>query len=346
MRAAVLQDLGRIVVEEAPTPEDVGDEEVLVRVRACAVCGSDVRIFRHGNPRVTPPAIIGHEIAGEVVKVGAAVAKFEPGDRVATGADVPCGVCEWCARDMCTNCATNYALGYQFPGGFAQYLRLNATTVRYGPVHHIPEGLSFEEATLAEPLACCLNGLERAAFRPGESLVIIGAGPAGCLMADLAKALGAGRVILAQRSLKRLEVAKHSRADALVSTTEEDLRERVRQETGGEGVDIAVVACASVEAQEQAPHLLRNRGRVNFFGGLPRGSRPAHVDSNLVHYKELCLTGSHGSTPHQHRVALGLIGSGQVKVGYLITHRFPLDQVEEALRVVEEREGMKVIVAP
>jgi len=346
VRAAVLEELNTIVVREVPTPDGVGDEEVLVRVRACAVCGSDLRIFRHGNPRVTPPAIIGHEIAGEVVAVGRQVTKFKPGDRVATGADVPCGVCDWCTRDMCTNCATNYALGYQFPGGFAEYLRLNQTTVRYGPVHHIPEGLSFEEATLAEPLACCLNGLERTAFRPGESLVIIGAGPAGCLTADLAKALGAGRVILAQRSLKRLELAHQSRADVLVSSTEEDLAERVRRETGGQGADIAVVACASVEAQEQAPQLVRNRGRVNFFGGLPRGSRPAALDSNLVHYKELCITGSHGSTPHQHEVALGLIGGGQVKVGYLITHRFPLAEIAEALRTVEERQGMKVIVTP
>jgi len=317
-----------------------------VRVRACAVCGSDVRIFRHGNPRVTPPAIIGHEIAGEVVAAGEGVARFKPGDRVATGADVPCGVCEWCTRDMCTNCATNCALGYQFPGGFAEYIRLNETTVRYGPVHAIPEGLSFEEATLAEPLACCLNGLERVAFRPGESLVIIGAGPAGCLAADLAKALGAGRVILAQRSLKRLELARESRADVLVASAEEDLPARVREETGGQGADIAVVACASVEAQEQAVGLVRNRGRVNFFGGLPRGSRPAAVDSNAVHYKELCLTGSHGSTPHQHEVALGLIGAGQVKVGYLVTHRFALEDVAEALRTVEERQGMKVVLTP
>jgi L-iditol 2-dehydrogenase len=234
MRAAVLEELERMVVREVPDPR-IGPGEILVRVRACAVCGSDVRIYHHGNPRVQPPHILGHEIAGDVIAVGAGVEQFQVGDRVATAADVPCGVCEYCRAGMGNNCAINYALGYQFPGGFAELLALNRVTVSYGPVHHIPHGMSYETATLAEPLACCLNGLERSFLAPGDSVLIIGAGPAGILLAEAAKALGATQVILAQRSARRLELARAFRADALIATQQQDLQEAVMDLTRGRG---------------------------------------------------------------------------------------------------------------
>jgi L-iditol 2-dehydrogenase len=345
MRAAVLEDLNRLVVTQVPDPQ-IGPGEVLVRVRACAVCGSDVRIFHHGNPRVKPPQILGHEIAGDVVAVGEGVEQFKAGDRVATAADVPCGVCEYCRDGMGNNCAINYALGYQFQGGFAELLPLNRITVNYGPVHHIPDGMSYETATLAEPLACCLNGLERSSLKPGESVLIIGAGPAGILLAEAAAALGATKVILAQRSPRRLELAKSFRADAYIATDEQDIVEAVQDLTGGRGVDIAITACASPEAQEQALTVVRPRGRVNYFGGLPRGSRNIQLDSNIIHYKECYVHGSHGSVPRQHRVALELLANGQVKVEGLITHRFPLERIADAFAAQEQRSGLKAVVLP
>jgi len=345
MRAAVLEDLNRLVVKDVPDPQ-VGPGEILVRVRACAVCGSDVRIYHHGNPRVKPPQILGHEIAGDVVAVGAGVDKFDVGDRIATAADVPCGVCEYCRDGMGNNCAINYALGYQFQGGFAELLPLNQITVNYGPVHRIPDGMSYETATLAEPLACCLNGLERSLLEPGESVLIVGAGPAGILLAEAATALGAGMVILAQRSPKRLELAKSFHADAFIATDRQDLIQAVMALTAGRGVDIAITACASPEAQEQALAVVRARGRVNYFGGLPRGSRPVSLDSNVIHYKECCVHGSHGSVPRQHKVALDLLAKGRVRADGLITHRFPLERIEEAFAAQEQRLGLKVLVEP
>lgn len=345
MRAAVLEDLERMVATEVPDPE-IGPGEILVRVRACAVCGSDVRIYHYGNPRVGPPQILGHEIAGDVIAVGAGVEKFKVGDRVATAADVPCGVCEFCRSGMGNNCAINYALGYQFQGGFAELLPLNQITVNYGPVHHIPEGMSYETATLAEPLACCLNGLERSFLQPGDSILIIGAGPAGILLCEAAKAFGATLVILAQRSRGRLELAQNFRADAFVATAEQDLVEAVMGLTDGHGVDIAITACASPEAQEQALAAVRPRGRVNYFGGLPRGSRNISLDSNIIHYKECYVHGSHGSVPRQHRVALDLIANQQVRVEGLITHRFALDRIADAFAAQEHRDGLKAVVEP
>ncbi|MGQ9632453.1 MAG: zinc-dependent dehydrogenase [bacterium] len=345
MKAAVLEDLNKLSVKEVETP-DVDEGEVLVRVRACAVCGSDLRIYHYGNPRVRPPQIIGHEIAGEVAAVGRGVDKFKIGDRVATGADVPCGVCYFCKNGMGNNCPINYAIGYQFPGGFAEYILLNETTVKYGPVHKIPGNLSFEEAALAEPLACCINGLELSRLAPGETVVIIGAGPVGCLLIELAKTMGAGKVIIAQRSKARLEMARRFRADAFISTTEENFVDRVMEETEGEGADVVITACASPDAQEDAVKVVRNRGRVNFFGGLPRGTRKISIDSNIVHYKECYIHGSHGSVPRQHKAALSLLADGRIRAGDFISHRFPLDDILEAFRAVEDREGMKVVVTP
>jgi L-iditol 2-dehydrogenase len=333
------------VVKQVPDPE-IGPGEILVRVRACAVCGSDVRIYHHGNPRVKPPQILGHEIAGDVVAVGAGVDKFKVGDRVATAADVPCGVCDYCRAGMGNNCAINYALGYQFQGGFAELLALNRITVDYGPVHHIPHGMSYETATLAEPLACCLNGLERSFLAPGDSVLVIGAGPAGILLVEAAKALGATQVILAQRSRRRLELARQFRADALIATEKQELVAAVMNFTAGRGVDIAITACASPEAQEQALAVIAPRGRVNYFGGLPRGSRAVGLDSNVIHYKECYVHGSHGSVPRQHRVALDLLANGQVRSEGLITHRFSLDQIAQAFAAQEQRLGLKVLVEP
>jgi L-iditol 2-dehydrogenase len=207
MKAAVLEALDRIVVKDAADPV-CGDDEAVLEVDECAVCGSDLRSYLYGNDRVKPPAVIGHEIAERVLRAGAAVTRVKVGDRVALGADVPCGTCHWCTTGRGTNCRINYAIGYQFPGGFQQRMLLYATTLAYGPVTPLPDGLSFAEAALAEPLACALNGLELAQFGIGKSICIIGLGPIECMMLELSRVFGASRVFAAQRSRARLDMAR------------------------------------------------------------------------------------------------------------------------------------------
>lgn len=345
MKAAILEDLGKLVVEEVETPS-IKRGEILVKVRSCAICGSDVRIYHRGNPRVKPPQIIGHEIAGEVVEVGEGVEKFKVGDRVALGADVPCGVCRFCRNGLGNNCPLNYAIGYQFQGGFAEYIPLNEITVKYGPLHKIPDNLSFDEASLAEPLACCLNGYELAALKPGDTVVIIGAGPIGCMLVELARGLGAGKIILSQRSKKRLELARRFSADTYISSLEEDFVKRVMEETDGEGADVVMVACASTSAQQEALRVVAHRGRVNFFGGLPPGSAKISIDSNIIHYRECFILGSHGSVPRQHRIALNLLAKEVVKGENFITHHFSLDEINKAFQVAKSHQGLKVIIHP
>ena len=190
MKAAVLEALDRITVKDVPDPV-CGDDGAILKVEACAVCGSDIRIFHFGNDRVKPPAVIGHEIAGKITAVGRNVTKVRVGDRIALGADVPCGCCHWCQNGMGTNCRINYAIGYQFPGGFQAYMLLNRTNLDYGPVTPIPDSMSYDEGAIAEPLACAINGLELAQFGLGKSICIIGLGPIGCMMLELSKVYGA-----------------------------------------------------------------------------------------------------------------------------------------------------------
>lgn len=345
MKAAVLKELNNIVIEEVETPHPKNGE-ILLKVKSCAVCGSDVRIYRHGNPRVKFPQIMGHEIAGEVVEIGEDVDKFEEGDRVAVGADVPCGVCKFCRNGMGNNCLINYAIGYQFQGGFAEYILLNKTTVDFGPVHHIPEGVSFDAAALAEPLACAINGFEVCNVKPGNSICIIGAGPLGCMMIPLARHWGATEVIVAQRSRHRLEIAKKFDADHYIWVQEENLVERVMEITDGFGVQRVFTACASPKVHEDALKIVSQKGWINLFGGLPKNARNISIKSNDIHYKEAVLTGSHGSVPRQHKMALDMIAKGYVDNEELITHYFKLDQVEEAILANENREGLKVMVNP
>ncbi len=345
MKAAVMEGLGRLVLKEVPEPE-IDDYSALMRIESVSLCGSDLRILKHGNPRVKPPAIIGHETAGVVLKAGNKVTRVKEGDRVAIGADVPCGRCRWCRSGLGNNCAINYAVGYQIPGAFSQYMKLPQILLDEGPVTSIPDSLSFDVAALAEPLACAINGLELVNMSLGKTVVIIGLGPIGCMMIDLARVMGATKVIAAQRSRRRLDFARVFEADVYINSSEEDLVERCREETAGEGPDIVLTTCGSVEPHEQAVEMVAHRGYVNLFGGLPKDARPMTVYSNTIHYKECFVTGSHGSVPRQHELAVELLDKGVVRGEPLITHRFPMSQIHDAFAVMESRQGMKVIVHP
>ena len=345
MKAAVLEELGKIVVRRVEDPQ-VDDESALLKVESICVCGSDIRIFRHGNPRVKPPAIIGHETAGTIVKVGKNVTRVKLGDRVAVGADVPCGQCSWCRNGLGNNCAINYAMGYQIPGSFAEYLRLPRLVLEEGPVTRFDESLDFDTAALAEPLGCAINGLELVNLSLGKSVVLIGMGPIGCMMIDLARIMGAVKVICVQRSRRRMEIARQYGADVYIASEEEDVLARCREETDGRGPDIVVTTCGSVEAHEQAVEMVAHRGYVNFFGGLGKNARPMSVLSNTIHYKECFVTGSHGCVPRHHELAIKLLEKGLVRTEPIVTHHFSLDRIHEAFETMENKQGMKIIVHP
>ncbi len=344
MKAAVLEQLERMALKEVPTPE-VDADSILMKVEAVGICGSDIRIYRHGNSRVQLPQILGHEAAGRIVAVGANVTRFSVGDRICLGADVPCGECVFCEAGIGNNCQINYAMGYQFAGSFAEYVLLNKMVVNYGPIHKIGDGISYEEAALAEPLACVLNGLELSQVKLGDTVVVIGAGPIGMMLVEVAMKMGA-RVLLVNRSRPRLEIAKRLGAAAYICSGDEDAVQRVLEETGGLGADVVITCNPSPESQVDAIRMAKNRARVNFFGGLPKDRAIVPLDTNLIHYKELFVHGAHGSLPRHHQQAVELINNGIIDMSKFISHRFPLERIEEAIRVAESHEGLRVIVNP
>jgi L-iditol 2-dehydrogenase len=333
-------------VEEASVPEPAPGE-LLLKVRNCATCGTDVKIYYHGHHHIVPPRVLGHEVAGEIVALGEGTQGFAIGDRVQLIAAVPCGDCRECLRGNMTVCERLTSIGYHYDGGFAEYLVVPELVLRVGGLNRIPASVSFEEASMTEPLACVLNGQELARVGPGDDVVVIGTGPIGCLHARLARARGASSVTLVEQSAERLALAvERVHPDGAVLATDGDPVAAVRERTDGRGADVVLVAAASGAAQEQALHMLAPRGRVSLFAGLPKDAPTITLDANLVHYRELTVVGAAGSTPRHNSAALALIANDEVPVLDLITHRIPLERVHDAIAGVRSGTGIKYVITP
>ncbi|MEV4543983.1 zinc-dependent dehydrogenase [Micromonospora echinaurantiaca] len=337
---------GDVRLEDVPEPEP-GPGDVKIRVRNCSTCGTDVKISRFGHHHIVPPRVMGHEIAGEVVAVGAGVDSWAPGDRVQVIAAIPCGRCGECRRGRRTVCPNQESMGYHYDGGFAEYLVVPAKVLAVGGLHRIPDGLGYAEASVAEPLACALNGQNLARVGAGDDVVVIGSGPIGCLHVRLARARGAARVVLVELNRDRLDRAAALVApDAAVCAADVDPVDAVLKLTDGRGADVVVTAAASGAAQEQAVQMAARQGRISLFGGLPKDQPVINLDANRVHYRELTLVGANGSSPDHNAEALRLIASGAVPVGDLITHRLPLDGALDAFDLVAAGEAIKVTIEP
>jgi L-iditol 2-dehydrogenase len=337
---------GDVRLEDAPEPSP-GPGELKLRVGNCSTCGTDVKIYRFGHHHLVPPRVIGHEIAGEVVELGAGTTGFDVGDRVQVIAAIPCGTCEYCRRGWQAVCPNQESMGYHYDGGFAEYLVVPEKVLRVDGVNRIPDGLSFAEASVAEPLACVLNGQELAGVGAGDDVVVVGAGPIGCLHVRLARARGAARVTLVELNRSRLEMsAERVKPDTAICAAEVDPTAEVLKLTDGRGADVIIVAAASGQAQRDALSMASRRGRISLFGGLPKDNSVIECDANLVHYRELTMVGANGSSPAHNRRAIDLIASDAVPVKDLITHSMPLESLLEAIKTVSEGAAIKVTIAP
>jgi L-iditol 2-dehydrogenase len=345
MKAAVFHGPADLRVGDVPRPV-IAATELLVKVAVCAICGSDVRTFRHGARNISRPVVLGHEISGTVEEVGTEVRDFMVGERVAVAPAIPCGDCRYCRRGAETMCERLRSIGYEFDGGLAEFLTVPASAVRAGCVNSVPDHVSFAEAAIAEPLACVINAQELTGVGEGDTVVVMGAGPVGCLHVALARVRGAAKTILIDVRPERLKLAAAFGADVLIDGSREDVRARVLQETGGDGASVVIVAAPSNQAQEQSIGLAARRGRINFFGGLPKTNPMIALDGNVVHYRELSIVGSYGSRPAHNRMALDLIASNRLRTQPLIGLEVPLDRVVDGLHAVEEGRVLKVIVRP
>ncbi|PJJ72242.1 L-iditol 2-dehydrogenase [Diaminobutyricimonas aerilata] len=346
MKVARFYAPGDIRLEDVAEPR-AGAGELKLRVRNCSTCGTDVKISRSGHPNMSPPQVMGHEIAGEVVEVGAGVDGWAPGDRVQVIAAIPDGTCPDCRAGRPTVCPNQLSMGYQFPGGFAEYLIVPREVLRVDGVTRIPEHVSFAEASVTEPLACVLNGQELARVGVGDTVVVVGSGPIGCLHVRLARARGAARIILIDVNAERLRRAADLVApDLAVAADSADPVQAVLDATDGRGADVVITAAASPQAQQDGVRMLARGGRLSLFGGLAKDAPMITIDANLVHYRELTIVGVNGSSPEQNRRALDLIATGAVPVADLITHTLPLNRLHDALDIVARGEAIKVTIEP
>lgn len=346
MRAAVLERPQQIALRDVPdpVPERGG---VVLRVEACAVCGTDVRIYTFGHARITLPAVIGHEIAGTVVEAGEDVDGYAVGDAVVLSpAGWSCGECRICRRGQENLCGNRVALSYEYPGGFAEYVAVPAPLVANGSLHRVPSEADPAEVAITEPLACCINGQEQVRWRPDDRVLVIGAGPIGVMHAELVRARGAEAVAVMDVSDRRLDVARSLAGVTAIDGRAQDAEDRVAEWSGGDGPDVVIVATSAPDGYRTAFAVAGRCGQVLLFAGLPKDRSVLDVDMNVIHYRQLAWYGSFGSTPAQGDRALRLLLARDVDPGRLVTHRFGLDALPAAVEAAKSLAGLKVVVEP
>lgn len=332
MKAAVLQGPNALELTEVATPQ-AEPGELILRVRAATVCGTDLRILTGRKTKgVRFPSIIGHEFAGEVTQVGEGVSLFKVGDRVCMDPVIPCLSCAHCKNGHENVCQNRRAMGYEFDGAFAEYIRIPAIALKAGNVFKMPEGMSYEAAALAEPLACCINGQRNAGVKMGDTVVVLGAGPIGLMHAALARLSGARQVIISEPNALRRQAAVERGVDYACDPANESLLDFVHGKTDGLGADVVILAIGVPQLANEALTLVRKGGNVNLFAGFSAGAT-AQIDVNLIHYNEIVVTGASALRRKDYELAMLMLAGGQIDASMLITHRY---QVADSLAAFEE----------
>jgi L-iditol 2-dehydrogenase len=342
MMAAVLYGKEHLEVEPVAVPAlDAGD--MLVRVKVALTCGTDVKVFRRGYHArmILPPAVFGHELAGDVVELGADVRGFELGERVIAANSAPCQTCRFCRRNLenlCEDLLFNN-------GAYAEYIRIPARIVERN-TYRIPAHVSYQDAALVEPLACVLRGWEETGIASGDTVAVTGLGPVGLMFVRVAKSFGA-RVIAIGRRQTQIERAAALGADEVISTSSTaDPVGAVRAMTGGWGADAAIEAVGTPETWNWAVTMVRKGGTVNLFGGCPNGTRVS-LDTSLLHYSEITLKSSFHHTPAYIRKALGLVSRGEVTAQFFVNREEPLSNLLEVMRHLMSHNGhLKTAIIP
>lgn len=346
MRAMVLHGVMDWRLEDRPVP-DVPDGGMLVKVYACGLCGSDLRTIRSGHAKIELPWILGHEICGEVVAVGAGYnGRWEVGRRLSIGPNVYDPTDPYCVEGRHELSADVREIGQQWPGAIAEYVAIPAESVRLGNILPSPEGLENQFAAVVEPGSSVIHAHERAATTLGDTVLIMGAGPIGCLHVAVARACGADRVFLSDVLPHRLDLASRFEPDATIDASKENVGDRVRELTDGKGPTLVITANPSPRAPVEAVEIVAKGGRVVLFGGLPHDDSKPGVDMNVVHYMNLDLIGLSRFAPRHFRKSLQMLASGRIPGEKLVTHVLPLDRLDEGIRAALSGDALKVVFTP
>ena len=338
MKAAVYYSPEDIRLEEIPKPR-IGKDEVLVQMKACGICGSDLMDW---YLKSRAPLILGHEPTGKIVEVGNEVRQFRVDDRVFVHHHVACLTCHLCIRGDYTLCEefhkTNIA-----PGGLAEFFRVPAPNLRIDTLK-IPDNLTFEETTMIEPIGCCIRALNKCKIQTGDTVAIIGAGTTGIVHAILSKIFGAAKTIVSDLVEYRLQMAKRARADVVVNPEKESLEEIVKSETDGLGADLVVVTAPDIQAYKAGLSICRKGGKVCVFAPTAPG-KYMRISPKRLFFSEIQIIPSYSTSHLETRTALELLKNGRIRATELITHRYALEEVAKAYETaLENKESLKVMV--
>ena len=338
MKAAVYFGCGDIRLEQKSLSR-LRDKDVLIRVRACGVCGTDIHLY-HGLPaavELSPPIVLGHEFSGEVVEIGRRVSSVSPGDRVTVDPNLPCGQCSFCRRGHGHLCRNLQGVGSNIDGGFAENCIIPEVLV-----YKLPRSVSFENAALSEPLACCLHGIHRAGILPGDKVAVVGAGTIGLMMLQLSLLQGADLVFVSEPNARRRLLAERLGAMA-VDPKERDFLEALHAEVP-DGVDVAIECAGVEESVQHAIGSVRRGGTALLFGVSDIDARVS-IRPYDIFYRELSIKGSF-TNPLTHAAAVDLISSERIRIQDLITHRYPLEKIHDAFGAQGAPDAIKVLVIP
>lgn len=335
MKAAVFDGSAQLRLTELPIQEPKADE-VLIRIDSATICGTDQQILE-GKFWAKPPVVLGHEFAGYVERVGASVTNCKPGDLVSVEPHVYCGCCKPCRQGKPHLCLDRLAWGINLNGGFEQY-----ATVRMDTVYQVPAGISAEEAALGEITGCCMHGIDRVQIEMGDLVVILGGGAAGLILARLAELRGASRIIISEPNASRRDQIRAFGYPDVIDPLNEDLAAIISARTDGLGADVVIEAAGRPETAAQAIDLVCHGGRVLFFGVAAPG-KTAPIEPNRIFAREITIVGSIRNPFTHHRVMQVL---AQLRLKDIVTHRFPLERIEEAFDAAHRGEGLKICIKP
>lgn len=345
---AYIMDKDRILrIADISAPLKRADN-ILVTVRAASICGTDMRTFLKGNVKIDVPRVLGHEFAGDIVHVGDDLKEygFDIGDRVTAAPAIGCGECYYCKKGYSNMCNDLETIGFQYDGVFASVVEIPKKAVKNGNLIHLPESISYDDATLIEPAACAWNGQTYLQIHEGDTVLIYGSGMIGCIHAELAYRKGASRVVIVEPVEKRGKIAMEKVPGIVwINPFTQNTVEEVEKLTKGKGADVVITATSVPSVHEEAQKVAAKRGRISLFGGIP-GDGKGYLDSNLIHYKELQVFGVHATTPGYMKEIMKMMEDGELDAKKYIEKIVALDDVERGFFSIRDDNTMKVVIHP
>lgn len=342
MKAVRLKGKLNICVDEVPIPT-ISDDEILLKVRAASICGTDVRMYKNGYEDVNEdnPLIIGHEFAGDIAAVGKNITGYHIGQKVAVAPNIGCGTCDLCVSGNTQLCENFDAFGITIDGGFAEYVRIPSNAIRQGNISLLDSEISYQESALVEPLSCVYNGQKLTGIHPGDDILIIGMGPIGLMHIMVAKLFGAGKIFVNDLSNERMAKAKELFTDVIV--LDGDIKGKLQKYTG-RGVDVCIIAAPAAAAQIQSLSYMNMNGRLLFFGGLPKDKENVMINTNLIHYKQLSIHGCTKQSVSEYRLCAKLVNDKRIPLGLIMSDTYRIDEFPKAMENAAAARGLKHVI--